>query len=89
MNVEKEKRNEQLIKTHPIDEFKVIQLVNIENKGWQICFKNSVISPETFETIKEAEDHIEHNLVKLLIPIITLCIEKYNDFYHERNKKFE
>ena len=80
-----EQKNEQLVKTYPIDEFNVIQLVNIEDKGWQICFTNAIISPEVFETTQDAEEYIKNNLVKLLIPITTLCIERYNEFHSKKS----
>lgn len=88
MNVTNEQTNEkkeQLVKTHPVDEFNVIQLVNIEDKGWQICFTNAIISPEIFETTQEAEEYIKNNLVKLLVPITTLCIERYNEFHNKKS----
>ncbi len=88
MNVSNEQTNEkkeQLIKTHPVDEFNVIQLVNIEDKGWRICFTNAIISPEIFETTQEAEEYIKNNLVKLLVPITTLCIERYNEFHAKKS----
>lgn len=88
MNVEpdqKNEQNEQLVKTHPIDDFNVIRLVNIENKGWQICFTNAIISPEVFETTQEAEEYIKNNLVKLLVTITTLCIERYNAFQEKKS----
>ncbi|MEM3714427.1 MAG: hypothetical protein QXF82_05705 [Nitrososphaeria archaeon] len=90
MNVTNEQtneKNEQLVKTHPVDEFNVIQLVNIENKGWQICFTNAIISPEIFATTQEAEEYIKNNLVKLLVPITTLCIERYNEFHEKKSNK--
>ena len=80
-----EQKNEQLVKTYPIDEFNVIQLVNIDNKGWQICFTNAIISPEIFENTQEAEEYIKNNLVKLLVPITTLCIERYNEFHSKKS----
>lgn len=85
MNQEQnEQQNEQLVKTYPIDEFDVIRLVNIDNTGWKICFTNSIISPEVFNTTQEAEEYIKNNLVKLLVPICTICIERYNEF-HKNN----
>lgn len=89
MNVEnqqKEQKNEQLVKTHPIDDYNVIKLVNIDNAGWQICFMNNIISPEIFSTTSEAEQYIKNNLVQLLVPICTLCFEKQIE-YREKNLK--
>ncbi|MEM1986715.1 MAG: hypothetical protein QXQ24_08265 [Nitrososphaeria archaeon] len=90
MNVTNEQtneNNEQLVKTYPLDHFNVMQLVNIENKGWQICFANAIISPEIFKTTQEAEEYIKNNLVKLLVPITTLCIERYNEFHEKKSNK--
>ena len=83
MNVEnqqKEQKNEQLVKTHPIDEFNIIHLANIDNQGWQICLTNHIISSQIFETTQEAEEYIKNNLVKLLVPICTLCFEKQTEY---------
>ncbi|MEM0173214.1 MAG: hypothetical protein QXI16_01755 [Sulfolobaceae archaeon] len=84
-NEQSNEKNEQLIKTHPIDDFNIIHLVNIENKGWQICFTNAIISHEVFETTQEAEEYIKNNLIKLLVPITTLCIERYNEFHNKKS----
>ncbi len=86
MNKENE-QNEQLVKTHPIDDFNVLRLVNIDNEGWQICFINAIISPETFETTMEAEEYIKNNLAKLLVPICTLCFEKQQEYNEKHSNK--
>lgn len=88
METKKNEKNDQLVKTHPIDDFNVISLINIDNKGWQICFTNSIISSEIFKTTQDAEDYIKNNLVKLLVPICTLCFEKQMEYRekHSQNK---